>query len=154
MKFKFKNIADTSRSIPDSFSKERKLKSSRKRAQIIEYFLKQDKHFSTEELYQNMKRVIPGIGFSTIYRTLKLLTDCGLASEIRFESGTTRFEPIHKEQHHDHLICKKCGAIIEFTDRELEKIQHKIAKKRRFKLTDHKLEIYGICQKCAAKRKK
>lgn len=151
MNFKIKNRYDYN--CLKNFSKKRGLKSSQKRMLIIDYFLKQDKHYSVDELYNHIKNKIPGIGYSTVYRTLKLLAECGIASERHFEKGFTRFEPIHKEEHHDHLICTKCSAIIEFTNQEIEKIQRKIARNFRFFVSDHKLEIYGLCSRCAKKEK-
>lgn len=135
---------DNSRKIP-------KLKSSAKRFFIINYFLKQNKHYSVEELYNHIKNRMPGIGYSTVYRALKLLVLRGLAVERTFEKRVTRFEPLHKEKHHDHLVCKKCGTIIEFTNSSIERNQQKIALKFKFTVTDHKLEIYGLCQKCRRK---
>lgn len=151
MKFKIKNEFDFI--LKNNFSKKHRLKSSQKRLFIIDYFLKQDKHYSVEELYNNIKNRMPGIGYSTVYRALKLLVSRGLAAERNFEKGLTRFEPVHKEGHHDHLVCIRCGAIIEFTNPAIEKIQNKIAKEYKFTVTDHKLEIYGLCQKCKKKEK-
>ncbi|MEO0128613.1 MAG: transcriptional repressor [candidate division WOR-3 bacterium] len=136
------------------YSKKHKLKSSQKRKFIIDYFLSQNKHLSTEDLYIMIKNKKLKIGYSTIYRTLKLLAECGLASIHHFEKGITRFEPVHKKSHHDHLICIKCGSITEFTNQEIEKIQKRIARKYNFSVSDHKLEIYGLCLKCARKEKK
>jgi Fur family ferric uptake transcriptional regulator len=136
------------------FIREKGLKSSRKREFIIDYFLKQDKHFSAEELYNKIREKSPGIGYSTVYRTLKLLAECGLASIRHFEEGITRFEPIHQQEHHDHLICTGCKKIIEFKNKEIENLQKKIARKLQFSVQNHKLEIYGLCPRCAKKEKK
>lgn len=151
MNFKIKNNYAYERLV--QFSRKHKLKSSQKRKVIIYYFLNQDKHLSAEELYNMLKTKIPEIGYSTVYRTLKLLVECGLAKMRHFEKGITRFEPVHKKKHHDHLICTKCGAIIEFINQEIEKIQKQIARKYKFSVSDHKLEIYGLCLKCAQKEK-
>lgn len=125
------------------------LKSSKKRNFIIKYFLKEDKHFTAEELYNLIKKKIPDIGFSTVYRTLNLLAKAGVASVRHFADENTLFEPIHKKEHHDHLICMGCGKIIEFTNKEIEKLQKNIARMHKFKVNDHKLEIYGFCLNCA-----
>lgn len=151
MKFKIKNKFDFR--LKNNSSKKHRLKSSQKRLFIIEYFLNQDKHYSVEELYNHIKNRMPGIGYSTVYRALKLLVSQGLAVERNFEKGLARFEPVHKERHHDHLVCIKCGTIIEFTNPAIEKIQKKIAINYKFTVTDHKLEIYGLCQKCKKKEK-
>lgn len=152
MNFKIKNNYNYDQLV--KFFRKHKLKSSQKRKFVIDYFLSQNKHLSTEELYNMVKNRFPRIGYSTVYRTLKLLTECGLVSMHHFGKGITRFEPVHKKQHHDHLICAKCGAIIEFRNQEIEEIQKRIARKYNFIVHDHKLEIYGLCLKCVRKEKK
>lgn len=129
------------------------LKSSNKRSFIIEYFLKADRHFTVEELYDEIKQKKPGISYSTVYRTLKLLAECGLASECTFGYSVSRYEPIHQSQHHDHLICRKCGKIIEFENDKIEKLQKDVARKYRFHVSTHKLELYGLCSKCCKAKK-
>ncbi len=146
MKFKVRNIYGLDKL--DEYKSKKGLKSSNKRLAVIQYFLKNPKHYSTEELYQEMKKVSQNISLSTVYRALKLLVECGLASIRHFDKGQARFEPVHREEHHDHLICIECGRIIEFKDRDIEEHQEKIASKHNFLIKDHKLEIYGICQKC------
>jgi Fur family ferric uptake transcriptional regulator len=99
----------------------------------------------------------PNIGHTTVYRTLKLLTDAGLAREVRFGDNRTRYEHNYKHQHHDHMICTQCGRTIEFYSAELEAIQDAIAAKHRFEPTYHSLRINGICVDCrrqARERKK
>lgn len=152
MNFKIKNDYNHKELI--KLSKKHKLKSSQKRKFIIDYFLSQNQHLSAEDIYDIIKDRKLKIGYSTIYRTLKLLAECGLASIHHFEKGITRFEPVHKKQHHDHLICTKCGSIIEFANQEIEKIQKRIARKHNFSVSAHKLEIYGLCLKCGRKEKK
>uniref|UniRef100_A0A7C4TGD1 Ferric uptake regulation protein n=1 Tax=candidate division WOR-3 bacterium TaxID=2052148 RepID=A0A7C4TGD1_UNCW3 len=152
MKIKVKNNYEIRKL--ENYKMKKGLKSSSKRATIIEYFLKQNQHLSAEELRSRLKKLLPGIGYSTVYRALKLLSDCGLAKVRHFEKGKTSFEPVHKKGHHDHLICTRCGRIIEFTNYEIEKLQKKITRKFKFKVKDHKLEIYGLCQKCYKEERK
>ncbi|MCX7994793.1 MAG: transcriptional repressor [candidate division WOR-3 bacterium] len=149
MKFKINKKDDLK--LFDKFARKLNLKSSRKRDFIIDYFLTLNKHISIEELYNQIKTKIPGIGYSTIYRTLRLLVLCGLATARQFEKGITRYEPVHIKKHHDHFICTRCGQIIEFHNRTIEKIQNNLAHKYHFLIQNHKLEIYGICQKCKKK---
>lgn len=132
----------------------RGLKFSKKRAAIIEYFINEDRHFTIEQLHNEIKKIYPNIGYSTVYRTLKLLFDCGLATVHHFDEDETRFEPTHKEQHHDHLICIKCGRIIEFTHKEIEKFQKDVARKHDFLVSNRELQIYGLCKKCQKKKPK
>ena len=124
------------------------LKSTRQRDDIVSFFLQKDKHFSVEELYREIQKRDPQIGYATVYRTLKLLVEAGLATECQFSGGVTRFEPVHKGEHHDHLICLKCGKIIEFENDKIEQLQTKVAREHNFKLTNHKCILYGYCSKC------
>lgn len=103
---------------------------------------------SAEELYALIKKAHPGIGYATVYRTLKLLAEAGMAEERRFEDGFTRYEYKTSEGHHDHLICTRCGQILEFENERIEALQQDVAKKNRFKVQSHKLELYGLCSDC------
>ena len=132
----------------------RGLKSSSKRSLVIEYFVKKDRHYSVEELYNEIKRANPKVSFSTVYRALKLLSNCGLASRCNFGDGIIRFEPVHKAQHHDHLVCRKCGKIIVFENEEIEKIQRNVAKKYTFLVSSHRMEMYGLCNDCQKKQRR
>ncbi len=132
----------------------RGLKISNKRSWVIEYFINRDRHYSVEELYDEIKRINPRVSFSTVYRTLKLLSNCGLACECNFGDGIIRFEPVHKEKHHDHLICRRCGKIIEFENEEIEKIQRDIARKYTFLISSHRMELYGLCRDCQTKQRR
>jgi Fur family ferric uptake transcriptional regulator len=135
------------------YKKEQRLKTSKKRTSVINYFLEEDRHFTVEELYNEIKKVNPQISYATVYRALKLLTNMELARICQFKGKETRFEPRHRSEHHDHLICSKCGQIIEFSHDEIEKLQRKVAASHRFKVESHKLELYGLCEKCVQKEK-
>ena len=124
------------------------LKSTRQRDDIVNFFLKEDKHFSVEELYREVKKRDPQIGYATVYRTLKLLVDAGLATRCQFSDGLTRFEPVHEGEHHDHMVCIKCGKIIEFENDKIEQLQIEEAMEHNFKLTNNKCVLYGYCSKC------
>jgi Fur family ferric uptake transcriptional regulator len=125
------------------------LKFTRQREDIVNYFLKANDHFSAEELYRKIQKNDPQIGYATVYRTLKLLVEVGLAIENQFGDGITRFEPLHEGEHHDHLVCLKCGKIIEFENNKIEKLQLKVAKDNNFNLTKHKCVLYGYCSRCS-----
>ena len=124
------------------------LKNTQQREEIAEKFLKADQHLSAEELYRRIHRTHPEVGLSTVYRTLKLLVDAGLASQRDFGDGITRYEPSSGEDHHDHLICVRCGAIIEFKNLKIEALQKEVAALKGFTVIRHRLEIYGYCEKC------
>lgn len=124
------------------------LKYTGQRDQILDSFLSVEKHISIEELYNLIKKKNPEISYATVYRTMKLLSECGIAKESKFHGGITRYEHAYDHGHHDHLVCIKCGSIKEFENPQIEVIQRKIAEENNFKVEDHKLEIYGICSRC------
>jgi len=130
------------------YLKKKNLKWSRQREVILDLFLSTHKHVTTEELYQLARSQSLQVGYTTVHRTLKLLSECGLASERHFSDRYTRFERKQKGQHHDHLICTKCGKIIEFKCEKIEKMQENIARQKGFKITHHRLELYGMCSTC------
>lgn len=131
--------------------KKQKLKHTKQRQFILNEFLKREGHVSVEEFYHNLKEKYSNIGYTTVYRTLKLLAEAGLAREISFSDSITRFEHNYAHPHHDHLICLSCGKSVEFCHPEIELLQDKIVKKYQFKPKQHKLEIYGYCKKCRGK---
>src|SRR5918998_5399574 len=133
------------------------LKRTAQRDLILDVFLRTEEHLTSEDLYRLVQRDDPNIGQTTVYRTLKLLTEAGLAREVRFGDGRSRYEHNYKHQHHDHMICTECGKLIEFYSAELEAIQDAIAAKHRFEPTYHSLRINGVCVECrrlARERKK
>lgn len=141
----------------DKFSdylSEQKLKSTRQRDEILKAFVEAGRHMSLEELHARVKKGNPRIGFATVYRTMKLLAKAGIAEERHFEDGFTRYEYRGTEGHHDHLICTNCGRIIEFENKRIEQLQQEVARKNRFIVKSHKLELYGLCDRCAEKGSK
>ena len=136
------------------YLKEKKLKRTFQRDIILETFLKTERHITPEDLYNILRKKHPGIGLSTIYRTLKIFTECELAREMRRSDGTSIFEHKYDHPHHDHLVCKKCGKYFEFYNEIIEELQKKISKEHKFMMTGHRLEIYGICSKCQEKENK
>src|SRR6187401_711110 len=93
---------------------EHSLKSTRQRDLIVQIFFEMTDHVSVEELYENAKRKDPNIGFATVYRTMKMLTESGLANQRNFGDGHARFENTYEGEHHDHMICVHCHEISEF----------------------------------------
>src|SRR5438105_9765468 len=128
------------------------LKRTAQRDLILDVFLRTEDHVSGEDLYQLVREKDPAVGQTTVYRTLRLLTDAGLAREVRFGDGRAHYEHNYKHEHHDHMICSECGKIIEFYSPELEAIQDAMAAKYKFQLTEHLLRMIGICSDCRRKR--
>ncbi len=130
-----------------TYLREQRLKSTAQRDAIVEIFLKGAGHVSVEELYGAVRKQNPRIGYATVYRTMKLLTECGLADERHFRNGEARYE-IAEKDHHDHLICERCGKIVEFEEDRIEALQEETARRLGFELRGHKMELYGVCLDC------
>lgn len=137
-----------SKEVFQQFIARKGLKSTQQRGIILDEFLRCGSHVSTEELYLKIRKKHPHIGFATVYRTLKLFAEAGIAEERHFGDGQTRYELMQEEEHHDHLICTGCGAIIEFESLEIERLQEKVAREHDFLIRSHRLDLYGMCAAC------
>ncbi len=124
------------------------LRSTDQRRIIVEAFFRSPNHVSIEELLAQVRREDPKVGYATVYRTLKLLAECGVANERKFSDGLTRYEIADEASHHDHLICVECGTIVEFEEPRIEHLQEEVARRHGFELRSHKHEMYGVCPKC------
>jgi Fur family ferric uptake transcriptional regulator len=135
-----------------AYIEERGLKHSRQRDRIAETFFAMGGHVSVEELVARVRRLDPRISVATVYRTMKLLADCGLAVPRQFGGGQTRYEAAAGREHHDHMICTRCGEIVEFANARIESLQELVARRHGFEVESHKLELYGRCARCQAAR--
>jgi len=124
------------------------LRRTSQREVIMEVFLRTEEHLTSEDLYWLVQKVDPSVGHTTVYRTLKLLTEAGLAREVRFGDNKTYYEHHFEHQHHDHMICTECGKVIEFFSAEIEALQDKMADNFDFKPTHHSLRMWGVCAEC------
>ena len=124
------------------------LRNTRRRDQIVRAFFATGRHLGAEELYHRIYAQDRRIGLVTVYRTLKLLREAGLATERQFGETYTRFDPNPADQPHDHLICTRCGKIQEFADTRLRDARRRVARVHGFTVTEHKLELYGLCREC------
>jgi len=124
------------------------LKSTNQRTIILKAFLSSTSHNSTEDLYLKLRKKHSKIGYATVHRALKLFAECGIAVELDFGDGQTRFEPFRVGRHHDHLVCTECGKIIEFTEPRIEELQEQVAAQHGFKIERHRHELYGRCAEC------
>jgi len=127
------------------------LKHTAQRDTILRTFLETREHLSTEELHRLVKQKDPKIGFTTVYRTLKLLAECGLASVVSFHDGIARFEHQYNRRSHHHMVCTGCGGSVEFFSPEVDKLEQEIGRKHRYFTTRHTFQIYGICEECRKK---
>ena len=130
---------------------ENSLKDTPQRRKIIEHFLESDEHYSAEEFYNYLQSKDVEVGQATVYRTLRLLAAAGIAKEVNFGDGYTRFEVGFGHEHHDHLIYERCSENIEVLDEEIEGLQELLAARYGYTLTSHRLYLYGVCPKCRSK---
>ncbi len=130
------------------FLKQKGLKQTGQREKILSVFMSGMRHISADELHAAIRKSDPRIGFSTVYRTLRLLTECGLAREVNFGDGRARFERALDKGQHGHLICTNCGKTEEFAIATVEKSVKQVSSGVGFKVLGHRLEVYGLCKRC------
>ena len=127
------------------------LKHSAQRDTILRVFFATRDHLSTEELHYLVRKRDSAIGYTTVYRTLKLLGECGLASEVSFHDGVARYEHQHNRRSHHHMVCTECGSSVEFFSPEVDKFEQEIGRKYHYETTRHTFQIYGLCEDCRKK---
>ncbi len=137
---------DEARGRLDLYMLERGLKHTRQRDEILEAFLSAGGHSSIDDVLALVHARMARVGYATVYRTLKLFVEAGVAHERHFQDGQTRYEPVVPNEHHDHLICTICATIFEFEDPVIETRQSDIAEVYGLRVTSHRHEIYGTCQ--------
>jgi len=126
------------------------LKVTNQRLAILKTLHEGRRHVTAQELYEKLSGEHPEIGFATVYRFLRTLTEGHFVSEVRMGGLPARYE-LTPKGHHDHLTCVKCSKICEFENRAIETLQEKVAHQFGFRLTHHILELYGVCPACQAK---
>jgi Fur family ferric uptake transcriptional regulator len=137
----------------DQYLAKHQLKQTKQRKLIVEHFLGLNTHLAAEDLHEAVRRGGHNIGLATIYRTLNLLADAGLAEQKSFGENRFVYEVRMPGEHHDHIICLDCGAVIEFENDEIEALQEKVAARLQFKLSAHRLDLYGHCQRSNCERR-
>lgn len=141
----------------DDYMSEKGLRTTEQRKIIVQTFLETEAHSTIDELLEKVRESDPRVGYATVYRTMKMLTEGGMANELHFGDGATRYEVADEDAHHDHLICEECGNIVEFEEPLIEELQDRIAQQHGFVVTHHKHELYGRCadkEACAERRSK
>jgi Fur family ferric uptake transcriptional regulator len=131
-----------------AFLKAKGLHESKVRDLVVDTFLASDEHLDLAAILERVRRKNSAVGFATVYRTMRLLEEAGLAQARDFGSGSTLYEPCHGRAHHDHLVCERCGRITEFVNDGIERLQEKVAQEHGFELRRHRLELFGLCARC------
>ena len=130
------------------YLKKKGLKLTDQRQEILNIFLKTDRHLTVEDLYGVVKKKDKNIGQATVFRTLKLLCEADIAKEVDLGDKKVRYEHKYGHKHHDHLVCVECGRFIEAVDPRIEKLQDRLCKRFGFSAQSHKMDIFGICKRC------
>jgi Fur family ferric uptake transcriptional regulator len=123
------------------------LKTTQQREAIVDAFLRSSGHVALEDLLSSARRKHPRVGLATVYRTVKLLEEAGIAAARHFGPGQTLYEVAEGRAHHDHLICDACGFIIEFESDEIEQLQDSAARRMGFNVLRHRHELFGLCER-------
>ncbi|HEX7668564.1 MAG TPA: Fur family transcriptional regulator [Polyangiaceae bacterium] len=128
------------------------LRSTEQRRLIVDAFFESHEHVTLDQLLERVRAADSRVGYATVYRTMKMLADGGIAHERKFGDGFTRYELADEGAHHDHLICIHCGTIQEFEEPLIEDLQGRVATRYGFEVHHHKHELYGRCRACAEKQ--
>ena len=129
------------------FLEKKDLKLTSQRRTILNQAMREG-HFSAEDLLKFSKKEDPTVSKATVYRTLALLKESKILEEQDFGDGKKLYERAQGRKHHDHLICIKCGKILEFENEAIERLQDSQAKKNHFRIVYHSLKLFGFCQNC------
>lgn len=132
--------------------KNRGFKFTKERQEIIQEIMSMDGHFDPDELYVRLRSKGSKVSRASIYRTLPMLLEAGVIEVVERVDRHAHYEKVSQEKHHDHMICVKCGRVIEFFSPTLELLQKEICEKERFESIRHSLEIYGYCDKCVGQK--
>ena len=133
-----------------AFLDERGLRMTVSRQAVLDVFLDTEGHVSAEDLLAKARLIDPGIGQATVFRTINLLADAGIAREACADEGVRTFEHAFNHEHHDHLLCSGCGQVVEFKDEEIEAAQEAVYRRFGFRSMGHRLELLGLCPDCAS----
>lgn len=144
----FKRWLASVRATFETHLKRQGLNLTRQREEILRCLMAADRHLGIEEMYDQLKKKDPSLGRATVFRTVKLLSECGLVQEVGSTNGRSKFELKADRPHHDHMICVECGRIIEFQSRMMERFQDEAVRRHGFVALWHRHEIFGRCRDC------
>lgn len=131
-----------------NFLAAKRLKLTRQRQAVVDEIFSDSGHFEAEELVERLKISRTRVSRATVYRTLELLRECQLVEKLDFGTPRSFYEHVPPGEHHDHLICTRCGNVIEFHNDRLEALQQEICSNFGFQDSHHSLRIFGLCSKC------
>ena len=133
------------------YLRDRRIKFTTQREQILETVLNMREHFEAEQVLYLLREHGLKVGKATVYRTLPLLVDCGILKQVRFDVKQAHYEHAFGEDPHDHMVCRRCGRIIEFNADEVIALRARIAERHHFHVTGHRFQLSGLCWDCSIK---
>jgi len=142
-------IVEQSESLLRAHLRTHQLKNTRQRIRVLHAFLECSGHPTVDDVVSEVRKRDRSVGTSTVYRTMRVLVEAGVATEHRFGGESTRYEAAVRKDHHDHFICEVCGTIIEFEEPRIEALQDEAAARHGFVPRSHRLEIFGVCRRCS-----
>jgi len=141
-------MIDTAETLFREFLRDRGLKFTGEREKILRAVMGTDEHFEAEQLLFTMRQQDRRVGKATVYRTLKILVECGIIKEVHFSNKQVHYEHTYGQDPHDHMVCRRCGRIIEFDAKDVERLRTIIAAEYRFHALSHRFQILGLCETC------
>jgi len=128
--------------------RQRGYKLTPQRRAVLDVIATSQEHLTPAAIYERVQQEHPGTGLVTVYRTLDILAELGAICEVNPEGSSRSYSIRRTPGHHHHLVCSRCGAVVDFTGRHLEKLEQRLSQETGFKIEDHLLEFVGLCQKC------
>ncbi len=132
----------------EEYLKTKSLNLTRERKLILNEVFSNDGHLEADEIFFRLRRDRKDVSRATVYRTLGLLVDCGLVRKVYLGEDHIHYEHTFGHIHHDHLVCLKCGNVIEFSDKKIEKLQSSVCREKGFEELSHTVQIFGYCKGC------
>jgi len=144
-----KQDGDEIRNAFRAYLRKRRIKNTAARSKILDAVLAIDGHFEADQVLEHLCVSEKPVGKATVYRTLPLLVDCGVLKQVRFDANRAHYEVAFGEQPHDHMVCRRCGRILEFDADEVVSLRQRIAKRYHFHVLSHRLQLSGLCWECS-----
>jgi len=144
-----KQTGDEARNAFREYLRKQRIKNTVARSNILDAVFAIDGHFEADQVFEHLCKCDKPVGKATVYRTLPLLVDCGVLKQVRFDANRAHYEVAFGEQPHDHMVCRRCGRIIEFDADDVVTLRQRIAKHYHFHVLSHRLQLSGLCWECS-----